>query len=527
MINCIWDYFDNSILLLIKNQYSIKVVIVKISHKHAKIIRDFSITIILLMCTSIIAFFITKFDNANDSIPVTFVLAVVSISVITAGYSFGVIASLIAVFIVNYFFTYPYLTIDFTVSGFPITFFSMLIVSVVTCALAARGKDQALRAETKENEANILFHITRQLLIVREIDEIVKLASNFLTELYNCTVIISLDEPTIETNPDSSQASYPLNEKIAANWCYNNMAVCGCGTDVPMDAKGMYIPLLSSGQILGVIGLYDAKGMHLNNDNIQIVNIICSQISMALERINLSKKQREATVEAEKEKMRSNLLRAISHDLRTPLTGILGASSAIIENGLVLDTAEHDKLILSIKDDSQWLIRMVENLLSVTKINDGNTKVIKTHEAAEEIVAEAVSRTKIRYPNKKITVTVPDDFLLVPMDATLIEQVLINLIENAIKYSGEDSKVFAKIFVEDDYAVFEVSDTGIGIPPESLPTIFDGFRVTDNQPVDSSRGMGIGLTICKSIIKAHSGKIFASNREDGGAVFTFKLPLKE
>ena len=234
-----------------------------------------------------------------------------------------------------------------------------------------------------------------------------------------------------------------------------------------MGAGAFYMPVISQGNVIGVIGLSCTKGK-LNHNNRLFLRMIASQVAMALERQYLSDEQRRILVESEKEKMRSNLLRAISHDLRTPLTCILGASSAVLENGGRLDKQTHDKLISNIKEDSQWLIRMVENLLSVTRINEGTMNVTKTPEAAEEIVAEAISRIRKRFLNQKITVKVPDTLLMVPMDGTLIEQVLINLLENAVKHSPEDSAVEVEVKKNGHYAVFEVTDNGEGIAEQGF-----------------------------------------------------------
>ena len=249
-------------------------------------------------------------------------------------------------------------------------------------------------------------------------------------------------------------------------------------------------------------------------------------MAMALERQALSDEQRQILIEAEKEKMRSNLLRAISHDLRTPLTGILGASSTILENSSVIDKSAHDKLISNIKEDSQWLIRMVENLLSVTRINEGTMNVTKTQEAVEEIVAEAITRIRKRFPDRKITVKVPENLFMVPMDGTLIEQVLINLLENAIKHSPEDTVVEVIVNKNGQFAVFEVIDYGEGIAEEELPYLFEGYLSNEKHSSDTARGMGVGLSICMSIIKAHRGKMEAVNKKAGGAIFRFMLPLE-
>lgn len=228
-------------------------------------------------------------------------------------------------------------------------------------------------------------------------------------------------------------------------------------------------------------------------------------------------------VEAEKEKMRANLLRAISHDLRTPLTSIIGSSTSYLENGSYLNEDQKRKLVGQIHEDSNWLLNMVENLLSVTRIQDGAANVSKSWESVEEVVSEAVIRLKKRLPDAQITVQVPDDFLMIPMDAILIEQVLINLLENAVLHSGSQHPIACSVESRPDCVCFHVRDYGIGIAPDKRKTLFDGAPYTGNTSPDSSKGMGIGLSICKTIITAHKGTIDAVNREPGTEFF-FTLP---
>ncbi len=229
--------------------------------------------------------------------------------------------------------------------------------------------------------------------------------------------------------------------------------------------------------------------------------------------------------EAEKEQMRSNLLRAISHDLRTPLTGILGASSTLLESGDQLDAGTRDRLLGNMKEDSQWLIRMVENLLSVTRISGETATVQKQPEAVEEIVGEAIARVRSRYPGQAIHVRVPDELLMADMDATLIEQVIINLVENAVKHASA-SDIALIVTQQKDAALFQVADNGRGLAAEEMPALFQGGPSALGNRADSTRGMGIGLSICQSIVKAHGGAIWAENQPGGGALFSFTLPIQ-
>lgn len=247
-----------------------------------------------------------------------------------------------------------------------------------------------------------------------------------------------------------------------------------------------------------------------------------------LEKLNEYNQQiNELTIEKEKEKMRSNLLRAISHDLRTPLTGMIGASATYLEAKDYLDEKAKDQLILGIQEDAHWLLNMVENLLSVTRIqNDGSGEeahVKKTPEPLEEVVAEAMQRFHKRYPESVVNVKIPDEFVMVPMDPTLIEQVIMNLLENAWVHSGEKAPVDFYIRQEEKNVVFYVRDYGKGIELERMDHLFDGCAGSKDH--ESRKGMGIGLSICKTIVLAHKGEIHAKNHEDG-AEFSFSLPIE-
>ena len=236
------------------------------------------------------------------------------------------------------------------------------------------------------------------------------------------------------------------------------------------------------------------------------------------------KKWQEIKAEGEAEKMRANLLRAVSHDLRTPLTTIYGSSSAILENYDTLSDDTKSKMIRGIKEDSQWLIGMVENLLSVTRIDIGNVKLIKSPTVVDELVDSVVLKFKKRYPQVKLEIDVPDEVLIIPMDPLLIEQVISNIFENAIYHARGMTKISFMVSLEKNVAKFEISDDGCGIEKEKLDKIFKGLYNPTEQSGDSKRrNAGIGLSVCATIIKAHGGNIYATNISGGGARFTFTL----
>ena len=234
----------------------------------------------------------------------------------------------------------------------------------------------------------------------------------------------------------------------------------------------------------------------------------------------------EARLEAEREKTRGNLLRAVSHDLRTPLTGILGATSAILENDETLDHDERMSLLKDVQEDAQWLIRMVENLLTITRMDGREARVVKRPEAAEEVLEDTIVKFKKRYPGFRVAVQIPDELMMIPMDAVLIGQVLLNLMENAVHHGVYADRLEIGLKREGNWCEFTVRDNGCGIALTALPHILDGSAATAGvSTTDKRRNMGIGLSVCHTIIRAHGGTMEAENCPDGGALFRFRLPL--
>ena len=239
------------------------------------------------------------------------------------------------------------------------------------------------------------------------------------------------------------------------------------------------------------------------------------------------KHQEKIKAETEREHMRANLLRAVSHDLRTPLTTIYGSCSAVMENYDSLSKEQQLKLLGEIQKDSEWLIRMVENLLSVTRIDGGKVQLTKSPTVLEELIDAVLIKFRKRCPNQTVEVEIPEEFISIPMDAMLIEQVLINILENAVDHATGMTKLKLTVTTENNFAFFCISDNGCGIPADRLDKLFTGYLDQDSAPADGSRSnMGIGLSVCAAIIKAHGSEIHAENNPSGGASFSFALELE-
>ncbi len=274
--------------------------------------------------------------------------------------------------------------------------------------------------------------------------------------------------------------------------------------------------------VLSVLGI--------SRENLLIIFFFCAALFCLLTFTFTfkTKQQKNAESEIEKERMRSNLLRAVSHDLRTPLTTIYAASSTLLENSENLSEQQKLLLLSGIKEDSDWLVRMVENLLSVTRIDSGMVKIIKVPTVLEELVDSVILSFNKRYPEIEVTIDIPDEILVIPMDAMLIKQVIINILENAVHHARGMDKLSLKVFILGKNAVFEIEDNGCGIDEKRLPQIFKGFYEFENNIADGKkRNTGIGLSVCATIIRAHGGNISAANLKKGGAVFRFVLNTEE
>ncbi len=272
---------------------------------------------------------------------------------------------------------------------------------------------------------------------------------------------------------------------------------------------------------------YSAFHFGMQGYPLTVVSMLVVAVVMGMSNAQLRKEEKERLF-IEKERTRANLLRAISHDLRTPLTSIMGVSTALLENGEAFSPQDRHKLLSEVREDSQWLIRMVENLLTVTRMDPATNNVAlhKEPEAAEEIIADTLQKFHKHFPDVPVQVQMPDELLMIPMDALLIGQVLVNLLENAVYHGEKADRITISVERDGKNAVFEVADNGVGIPASRLASLFHQHISSDANPENRRRNMGIGLTVCSTIVQAHNGQLTARNNEEGGATFRFTLPME-
>lgn len=495
--------------------------------------REILMSSIIMIIATLVSALFTHLGFTETNVIMVFILGVIFINVETEGNLIGVIFSIISVLLVNYFFTEPKYSFFLYDKSYYVTFLIMIMVNLIVATLTNRIKMEANDSLSREKRTQILYRVSKKLLSATGKSDVVSIGIKYISRLLDRTVICYLIEGTKFSNPyifnvDNSQKKCGLlsnEEQAVAYWSFLNDKEAGTGTSTFYGAKGYYFPLKIQNQILGIIGIA-CDNESLKTEEKFIFKTVSSQISVALDREILAETQENNKLEIESERLRSNLLRSISHDLRSPLAGIKGAISTIIENGKNISEEKKEELLQDVYGDTEWLIRLVENLLSMTKFDEGNMEIKKSVELIEDVIYEVVQRTIKRFTDHKIKVTVPEDVIMAPMDVGLIEQVLINLIDNALKFTPKGSIIEIKAYEQDQKVNFEVIDNGYGVPKEIQQHIFDRFYTNGSNSADSRRGVGLGLAICKSIVEAHGGIIEVQNSADGGAIFRFNI-IKE
>lgn len=496
--------------------------------------REVFISSLIMIIATIMSLIVDQLGFSEANVIMVFILGVIIVNIKTNGYILGFICSVISVILFNFFFTEPRLSLRFYDKSYIATFPIMLAVTFIIGTLTNKIQREAHNSIARENRTQILYRVSKKLLSAAGTAEVVSIGIKYISRLLERTVVCylvngdKLSTPFIYTLNKKEKDNEILNreEEAVAYWTFLNDKESGSGTNTFYGAKGYYMPLKSNEKILGVLGVSCTNGV-LKPEQKFIFETVASQIYIALDREILAEIQKNSKLEIESERLRSNLLRSISHDLRSPLAGIKGSVSTIIESGNLISDETKEELLQSVYEDTEWLIRLVENLLSMTKFDEGKIKIKKNMELVEEVVYEAVQRTSKRFKDHKVKVTVPEDVIMGPMDGSLIEQVLINLFDNALKFTPNGSLIEVKAYEKKNKIFFEVIDNGLGISKDILPHIFDRFFTNGSEISDSRRGVGLGLAICKSIVEAHGGTINAYNKKEGGAIFKFNIPKEE
>ena len=507
----------------------------KMFHVTAMPVRDLVKSILVLLASTLVGYVFYTMGFSEANIVSVYIFGVLVISVITTSRFCGAIASIVSVLVFNFFFTVPRFTFRFSNPNYLVTFPIMFMVALLTGSLATRLKDNAKQSANAAYRTKILFE-TNQLL-QRETDEqaVIEATAGQLLKLLRKDIVVylangqELDSPSIFRTPDSNQCELiSENEKAVAAWVLRNNKHAGATTNTLSSAKCLYLAIRVGRQVYGVVGIA-MNEIPLDSFENSVLLSILGECALALENIKNAREKEEAAILARNEQLRANLLRAISHDLRTPLTSISGNADNLLANYQKMDDATRKRTFTDIYDDSMWLINLVENLLAITRIEGGQVHLTQTVELMDEVVSEALRHINRKSKEHIIHVSSSEELILASIDAKLIVQVIINLLDNAIKYTppGSVIEIHTEKNKESHQVVVSVSDDGPGIPDDQKPHIFDMFYSGANKIADSRRSLGLGLSLCKSIVTAHGGTIWVTDHDPKGTVFTFTLPAGE
>ncbi|NTW01186.1 MAG: sensor histidine kinase KdpD [Oscillochloris sp.] len=496
---------------------------------------------LVTLCTGV-ALLIDHLEYGEANVIMLYLLGVLGVA-LAGGRGPAALAAVLSVLTFNFFFVHPRLTFAFTDAHYLITFSVMLVVAMVVSNLTIRFRQQADAARHREQRTAALYALSREFASTRGIGNLLKVAVRHIHTVFNSQVIILLPCTDGALRPwgDCSGWSEGIDptqffalsnaEQGVAQWVFDHKEQAGLGTNTLPSAEGLYLPLSGSQRVVGVLGVRPHQRSYLlNPEQIHLLETFASQTALALERAGFATEAEQAILAAETERLRAALLSSVSHDLRTPLAIITGALTSLTQGGAGLDSAMRDDLAQTAYDEAHRLNRLLSNLLEMTRLEAGAVRVHKEWQPLEEVVGVAVARIvgDLEQPgllpgDRPLQIDLPPDLPLIPLDGILIEQVLVNLLDNAIKYTPPGTAICLRAQQRKAAVEVVVADRGPGLAPGDETRVFDKFY---RGGADSGRGnVGLGLAICKGMIEAHGGRIWAENGLNGGAVFTFTLPL--
>lgn len=438
----------------------------------------------------------------------------------------SMLASVLSVLAFNFFFVPPRYTLSVWDSRYLLTLAVMLAVSALTGSIAGRLRTQARAARVREQRIASLYAFSRECSRAPDVESVVRLAERFIGEMAGAEIWLFLRGANGELEPApgiTSAFALRAEELAAAHWVLEHGLMAGRGTDTFPDLQALYMPLIAPRGINGVLALLVEDGSPVDPDRVRLVQALAGQTAIVLERAELARAAHRAQVQAESERLRDALLSSVSHDLRTPLGTISGAASSLADpDAHIAEEARHE-LAQSICEESDRLNRLVGDLLNMTRIESGAVILRREWLPVEEVVGSALTRMRKLLRDRPVTIRVADDTPMASLDGVLIEQVLVNLIDNALKHSPDGTPIEIVASAGSGGLAIEVADHGEGIAPGAEERIFEKFSTSRTRGL--AEGIGLGLAICKGFVEAHGGTIVAENRPGGGAAFRFTIPI--
>ena len=495
--------------------------------------KDCFVTVFIFMICTIIGLLFQKLHFTDTNIVTIYILGVLITSILTDGYLCSIAGSFLSVVLFCFFLTEPRMSFQTYAVGYPVTFAIMLVCSVLAGTLSAKLKMHARIYSQLAFRTQVLFDTDRLLQKARSSKEMLRVTCMQLVRLLNRDIVayiveegkLSQGQVFYKNKEETDQQFLIPEEQKIARWVYENNKRAGVGTNYFKNAKCLYLAIRIGDHVYGVIGIPANKDV-FDSVEYSILLSVVNECALAMENLRNAIEKEKNAVLAKNEQLRADLLRAISHDLRTPLCSISGNADMLLNNGACLDSKTKQQIYVDIYDDSEWLIGVVENLLSITRLNDGRLKFKFTDQLLDEVIAESLRHISRKHDEYTI-VTKCEELILVRMDVQLIIQVLVNLIDNAIKYTPKGSKICIRGMKCNGKAQICVEDNGPGIADEMKPYIFEMFYTGKSTIADSQRSLGLGLSLCQSIIEAHDGRLLLTDNTPRGCIFTFTLPLSE
>ena len=449
-------------------------------------------------------------------------LTMVVIAALMLGRGPAVLAAVLSSLAFDFIFVQPYLSFVISDTQYVLTFFGLLVVGLVISNLTARVREQVEVAQQRTTQTVEMYELSRDLAAIADLDQIVQTLLHHVEQTFLLASVILLpDGNRLRQHSVSPGLTLDANEHAVADWVFRRGEAAGRNTDTLPAANLRYLPLKTPRMVVGVLGIA-ASATPLTQEQRRLLEAFANQGALAIERARLAEEARQMQMLQTAEKLQRTLLDSISHDLRTPLVSITGALSSLAEADLDLDADERRALVENARGEAERLNRLVGNLLDMTRLEAGGLAVVREPTDLQDLIGAALEQLGKRLDNRQITVNVPDPLPLVPLDFVLIVQVLVNLLDNALKYSPVNAPIAITVQLSERWLDIEVADRGCGLPEKEVAHIFDKFyRIHPQQ----TSGAGLGLSICKGIVEAHGGTISAANREGGGAVFTVRLPV--
>jgi two-component system sensor histidine kinase KdpD len=440
----------------------------------------------------------------------------------------AVLASILSVAALDFFFVQPYYQFAVSDTQYIFTFIVMLVVALLICNLTQRLRLQAAAAQERERRTAALYAFSRELSKIWGAREIGDVATEKIGEVFEGEVAVMLqgEDGTLSAIRHSrSNFEAESRESAVAQWTFEHAEQAGQGTATLPGSQGLYLPLKAARGTVGVLCLRRSRSDQPTDPRqTQLLEAFASQLAVAVERSILARESHEAQLRAEKEKLRSSLLSSVSHDLRTPLTSIEGAASALVDDPH-LPAEARSELARTIQEESQRLNRLVRNLLNMTRLESGGIRLRREWQSLEELIGSALERTRPQLGARTVRTSMPDDLPFVDVDGILVEQVLVNLLENAARHTPEDSDIEITVSAAGQTVRLEVADRGPGVPEGEEERVFDKFYRSSK--ATGGAGAGLGLAICRAVMQAHGGRIWVKNRTGGGAVFHLEFRIEE